>query len=207
MIISYSKSKDGNKFLSSNFRVREFACKDGSDYILIDSRLVDVLQKIRNHFGKPIIINSAYRNSSYNKKVGGSYSSYHTKGMAADIKIQGVSAVAIATYAQTITNGVGCYYQDNTEFVHIDTRPSVKHWLCGGSTNRYFTSEFMPTIRKGYNAGFKDSAVRFIQKRLHLNVDGKFGNGTEKAVKDFQKSHGLTADGIVGKNTWRVLFN
>ena len=34
-------------------------------------------------------------------------------------------------------------------------------------------------------------------------VDGDFGSGTEKAVKNFQKEHGLTADGIVGKDTWK----
>ena len=36
-------------------------------------------------------------------------------------------------------------------------------------------------------------------------VDGDFGQMTEKAVKAFQKAHGLTVDGIVGKNTWAAL--
>ena len=38
-----------------------------------------------------------------------------------------------------------------------------------------------------------------------LQVDGKFGQGTENAVKDFQKAKGLTADGVVGTNTWAAL--
>ena len=62
MAKKYSKAKDGNKQLSTNFKVREFACKDGSDAILIDDELVKLLQKIRDHFGKPVVINSAYRN-------------------------------------------------------------------------------------------------------------------------------------------------
>ena len=36
-------------------------------------------------------------------------------------------------------------------------------------------------------------------------VDGDFGQATEKAVKQFQKDHGLTADGVVGEKTWAAL--
>ena len=60
-IKAYSKAKDGNKKVSANFRVREFACTDGSDPIFIDSELVTILQKIRAHFGKIVTITSAYR--------------------------------------------------------------------------------------------------------------------------------------------------
>lgn len=207
MIMKYSKKMDGNRNITTNFKIKEFACKDGSDTIYLDSNLARILQKIREHFGKPVVITSAYRTVAYNKRVGGSSSSYHTKGQAADIKIEGVSAVEVAMYAQTITNGVGCYYYDNTEFVHVDTRNSNKHWLCGKKgINKYFTKSFMPTIRRGYNANEKDAAVRMLQKKLGLRVDGKFGSGTEKAVKDFQKEHNLTVDGIVGRNTWNKLF-
>jgi len=38
-------------------------------------------------------------------------------------------------------------------------------------------------------------------------VDGDFGSATEAAVKSFQSDHGLTVDGIVGKNTWAELIN
>ena len=37
-------------------------------------------------------------------------------------------------------------------------------------------------------------------------VDGKFGSGTQSAVKLFQKATGLTQDGIVGMKTWEALF-
>ena len=37
-------------------------------------------------------------------------------------------------------------------------------------------------------------------------ADGDFGNGTYNAVVKFQKNHYLSADGIVGKNTWRKLL-
>lgn len=67
-----------------------------------------------------------------------------------------------------------------------------------------------PTVRKGA----KGNITKWIQKRLislgyscgSSGVDGDFGSGTEKAVKNFQKAHGLTADGIVGQDTWKELL-
>ena len=68
-IKAYSYAKDGNKKLSTNFAVKEFRCKDGSDPIFIDDELVTLLQKIRDHFGKPVTITSAYRTAAHNKAV------------------------------------------------------------------------------------------------------------------------------------------
>ena len=73
----YSKSKDGNKKLSANFKVKEFACLDGTDTIFISDELVKILQKVRTYFGRAVIINSAYRTEAHNKKVAGSEDSQH----------------------------------------------------------------------------------------------------------------------------------
>ena len=55
---TYSFSKDAETSISTNFKVKEFRCKDGSDKILVDADFVrDKLQAIRNHFGVPITIN------------------------------------------------------------------------------------------------------------------------------------------------------
>lgn len=58
----YSKSGEQNLPLSQNFKVLEFACKDGSDTILINPELVAILQAVRNHFKAPVTITSGYRN-------------------------------------------------------------------------------------------------------------------------------------------------
>lgn len=123
----YSKSKDGNTKLSANFKVKEFACLDGTDTIFVSDELVKVLQSVRDNFGKPVIINSAYRTETHNKKVGGSANSQHKYGMAADIRINGVSPKTIATYLNKLMpdrGGIGVY----SSFVHIDVRTKKSRW-------------------------------------------------------------------------------
>ena len=53
--------------------------------------------------------------------------------------------------------------------------------------------------------GSRGADVVTLQKKLNLIPDGNFGPLTDKAVKEFQKKNGLTADGIVGPKTWEVL--
>lgn len=126
-IKAYSKKKDGNKKVSANFRVREFACTDGSDPIFISTELVKILQKIRDHFGKAVTITSAYRTPPKNKACGGTEFSQHLYGMAADIKINGVSPKKVAAYAEKLlpnSGGIGIY----STFTHIDARATKSRW-------------------------------------------------------------------------------
>lgn len=127
VIYSYSKSKEGNEKLSKNFKVKEFACKDSSDPVFIAPELVVILQEIRDHYGKAVHINSAYRTPSYNKKVDGATYSQHLYGTAADIRITGVKPNDIAAYAETLLldrGGIGIY----NNFVHIDVRGEKARW-------------------------------------------------------------------------------
>jgi len=124
---TYSLKKDGNVQISANFKVKEFACNDGSDVVIIAQELVEVLQRIRTHFGKAVTINSAYRTPDYNKKVGGAASSQHLYGTAADIRIVGVAPKDVAAYAESLlfnTGGIGIY----NNFVHVDVRKNKSRW-------------------------------------------------------------------------------
>ena len=124
---AYSKAKDGAKQLSANFKVREFACADGTDVIFVSEELVEVLQKIRDHFGKAVTINSGYRTPAHNKKVGGAAYSQHLYGTAADITVKGVKPRDVAAYAETLlpnTGGIGIY----GTFTHIDVRKVKSRW-------------------------------------------------------------------------------
>ena len=124
---TYSVKKDGSTYLSKNFKVSEFKCNDGSDTVLISDKLVDLLQKIRDHFGVAVTINSGYRTSAYNKKVGGATNSQHVKGTAADIVAKGVDPLTVAQYAEYLmpnSGGIGVYQT----FTHVDVRTSRSRW-------------------------------------------------------------------------------
>ena len=128
-INAYSKAKDGGKKLSTNFTVKEFACKNGSDAVLVAPRLVMVLQSIRSHFGAAVTINSGYRTPQYNAKVGGVAHSQHCYGTAADIVVQGKTPAQVAAYARELMpdwGGVGVYVKQN--FTHIDVRETRSDW-------------------------------------------------------------------------------
>ncbi len=124
---TYSVKTDGSKKLSENFKVSEFKCNDGSDKVLISDELVTLLQKIRDHFGAAVVINSAYRTETYNRKVGGATHSQHVLGTAADIVISGVSPLQVAQYAEYLqpkSGGIGVY----TTFTHVDVRATRSRW-------------------------------------------------------------------------------
>lgn len=203
-----------NDKLSENFKASEFlchgsgCCKTGK----IDDRLVDILQNIRDHFGKPVHISSAYRCAAWNKKVGGVSRSYHCAGQAADIKVEDTSPTEVAKYAESIgVLGIGLYDTDaDGHFVHIDTR-AVKSFWRGHAQKKCATfggkpvktvSVQLPQLQKGDNC----QSVKALQHLLGINADGIFGSATDTALRSYQKRAGLTADGVCGAKTWHALL-
>ena len=135
-IKEYSISRDSTRQLSPSFKVREFGCK-GSDVVLLDDELVVLLQCIREHFGKPVHITSGYRTAAHNAAVGGSKSSQHLLGKAADFWVEDTPVAAVAAYAESLLparGGIGRYPKDaahpkrSTGWVHIDTRAGKSRW-------------------------------------------------------------------------------
>lgn len=59
---------------------------------------VNVLQKVRDHYGKGVKVNSGFRHPEVNAKVGGSKTSDHCMGQAADIEIPGVPNAELAEW-------------------------------------------------------------------------------------------------------------
>ena len=126
MIKSYILDTDGNVKLARHFKVKEFACKDGSQVVFIDEYLYTILDILREKIGKPVIITSGYRTPEWNKKCNGAKYSYHMRGMAADIRVNGITAKELAKELDKIVEkdcGIIVY----KNWVHFDTREGKKY--------------------------------------------------------------------------------
>lgn len=190
-IKTYKKSS--NTKLSDNFTVSEFSCHGYGccSTVNIDSDLVNYVQKIRSHFGKPVIINSGYRCAKHNKAVGGASGSYHTKGMAADIVVNGVAPAEVAKYAESIgIKGIGLYETAaDGYFVHVDTRTSKSFWY--GQAQAY-RSTFGGKVEDDYT---QTDFIKDVQRACGAAVDGIAGvetlGKTVTVSANYNKRHGV----------------
>ena len=113
-----------------NFNLKEFASKDGAESPyphVVQDCLIDLLNDIRTDFGKPVIVNSAYRSEEHNEAVGGVKNSFHTQGLAADIRPRKQSDLDDLYHSACKHNpdgGVGRY----DTFVHVDCRGYAARW-------------------------------------------------------------------------------
>ncbi|QDY70127.1 D-Ala-D-Ala carboxypeptidase family metallohydrolase [Qingshengfaniella alkalisoli] len=111
--------------LTQHFKRAEFACNCGCGFNTVDVELVQVLERVRLHYGKPVVINSGCRCASYNARVGGASGSQHLIGRAADIRISGVDPDEVWSWLNPSHHGgLGRY----GTFTHIDTRDQTARW-------------------------------------------------------------------------------
>jgi peptidoglycan hydrolase-like protein with peptidoglycan-binding domain len=197
--------------LSKNFNSTEFDCSGSGccTETIIDANLVEILQKIRSNFNKPVHVNSAYRCEIHNARTANaSKTSKHLYGMAADITVSGIAPAEVAKYAESIgVLGIGLYPPAEGNFVHIDTRPTKSFWY--GHAQEYRSTFGGGNDTDAYellNLGDTGDRVKKVQADLkelgyNVNINGKFDAKTDAAVRSFQRDFKLTVDGIVGANT------
>lgn len=113
--------------LSDHFSRREFACHCGCGTDTIDAELIARLELLREHFEKPITINSGIRCAKHNADVGGSTRSQHLMGKAADIVVHGYSPRDVVNHLRFMHGGrygIGLY----SNFTHFDVRKEETRW-------------------------------------------------------------------------------
>lgn len=97
--------------------------KSSVDTSCFPRKLRTILRRVHKKFGKKPAINSGYRTASYNRRIGGVRGSYHTKCLAADIKVAGVNKYRLAKFLRSMPDvgGVGVYGCKGV--VHVDVGP------------------------------------------------------------------------------------
>ena len=124
----FDETHNPTEMISAHFGVWEFKCKDNSRVIVLSKALVELLEKVRVHFKRPVVINSGYRTVQYNSQLpNSSPKSQHTLGKAADIRVTGVPPAIVYDYLNQLypnSHGIGIY---NT-FVHVDVREKKSRW-------------------------------------------------------------------------------
>lgn len=187
-----------------DFSYGEFRCKCGGKYcngypVAFSYDLVSNLQKIRDYFGKPLVITSPLRCKQHNKNSGGVSDSRHLKGWACDFYINGVSAGTLINYVKKLPY-FRYTYNVSGGVIHYDITPPTT------GENTYTGT--LPTLpSRGYfKKGDKGTQVKNLQNFLNwavnsnLVVDGIIGNATINAVKQFQKEVKIYVDGLFGKD-------
>lgn len=202
--------------LSENFNSTEFDChgKGCCCDTVIDLETVDILQEIRNRFGKAVTVNSGYRCKTHNTAVGGASKSKHLSGMAADIAVSGVEPIEVAKYAESIgVKGIGLYNWG----CHIDSRTEKSFWYSDAQEPRT-TFGGVPTVKITV-LEWQKAAVADGFKFPKFGTDGKWGSECEAIAKQavckkrtltykyksltklIQRVVGVTADGKFGSGT------
>ena len=110
---------------TKNFKVSEFSCHCGCGYNVIDQRVIDMAQVIRDELGVPVRVNSGCRCEKNNAKAGGVKGSFHVLGKAADLSCslgaqKMFEAVQRLQIAGKLPNLEYCILYRRKNFIHID---------------------------------------------------------------------------------------
>ena len=196
---TYYRNENDSMPYNSNrsLLVREFRGSSQSPTLWTTKRTMQSWNSTRYLYGRPITVGFAFKRPW---EGGHSNQSMHYAGVAFDVGqiLTNVERAELRNLA--ISSGVWSYVEParlTPTWVHFDRRFGKS--ACG--TTGY------PVIKKGSISTY----VLIAQDDLNTlgfktgGLDGIFGARTEEAVRSYQRSRGLGADGIVGCNTWRSL--
>ena len=183
--------------VNKTLTVREFRGASRSNTLWTTKRTMTSWNSQRNLYGAPIPVGYAFRRPW---EGGHSAQSQHYAGTAFDVGQQWTNAQRAVLRTSAQTSGLWSYVEPlriSPTWVHFDRRQKPPACSSGG----------YPLIKRGSLSVY----VLIAQDDLNTlgfsagGLDGIFGNNTYNAVKDYQLSGGLSADGIIGCNKWRSL--
>ncbi len=114
--------------LSIHFTRKDMACRCCGD-LKIEKRLLAALETLQELASAPVVVEEGYRCHTRNTEVGAVSDSEHTRGMAADIRIPGLSLQEMYELAlrvpEFLDGGIGVY---DGGFLHLDVRKGSSRW-------------------------------------------------------------------------------
>ncbi len=179
--------------------VREFRGSSNSDIMWTTKYFMRSFNQFRKLWGSPIYIGYAFKRIWQGGHAG---MSQHYAGLAMDIGQNLTTAMRDALRIAAINSELFSYVEPRVltpTWVHIDGRMGKPACSTGG----------YPLVKSGskgvYVMVLQDALI--YRGYLKGSLDGLFGPVTKAAVINFQKAMRLSADGIVGCNTWRAIVN
>lgn len=113
---------------TKNFKVSEFSCHCGCGHNVIEQRVIDMCQTIRDALGVPVRVNSGCRCEKNNAKVGGVKNSKHIQGKAADLSCSLGAAKMFETVKRLHSEG----RLPELDYCILYRRKNIIHIDCGG---------------------------------------------------------------------------
>lgn len=179
---------------NSTLTVREFRGSSKSGLLWTDRRAMEAWNSFRYIYGRPIYVGYAFKRPW---EGGHGTLSQHYAGLAFDVG-QNLSAQQRNTMRNlAISSGIWNYVEPASltpRWVHFDERQVASGYplIRTGSRGVYVCIAQDALTTLGYDTG---------------GLDGVFGIRTNSSVISFQNKNGLSADGIIGRNTWNTLMN
>lgn len=182
---------------NGTLRVREFRGSSKSNILWTTKRTMQSWNSQRYVWGKPINVGFAFKRPY---EGGHSSQSQHYAGTAFDVGqlLSNTQRNALRNNAKN--SGIWSYVEPasiSPTWVHFDKRFGTPACSSGG----------FPLLKRGSISNY----VLIAQDDLNTlgfqtgGLDGIFGSQTRNAVLQYQRSRSLSADGIIGCNTWRSL--
>ena len=174
--------------------VKEFRGSSNSNILWTDRRTMQSWNNFRKLYGKPIYVGFAFKRPW---EGGHSNLSQHYAGLAFDVGQNLTNQERSVMRRLAISSGYFRYVEpaiDTPRWVHFDDR-----WISSG----------YPLTRQGSKGVY----VLVAQDSLNTlgydtgGLDGIFGIKTRESVISYQSKNNLSADGIIGVNTWRKLMS
>lgn len=123
--------------LTANFRLAELTATstgfpnvpDATEIASLQALAVHVLQPLRDAIGRPVVVNSGFRSDRVNRAVGGSSTSQHRLGQAADIRAPGMPSITLAREIVRLGLPFDQLIEEFGSWVHVSYGPRHRRQL------------------------------------------------------------------------------